>query len=165
MTVQYLYIAICMYYYMSFSKLNSGIRKKEGNRNKKRRRNLRAFRWDTFRHPVSRTSVWRETANLFICASFTCLRKLHPISGGTRYVCHIRNLDLKRWNDGRTDGKSCCSSWYFYPSDSPWDWCRKMLNFLVNLLVYLKRLSDDVNLLKHPRKSQKINFQCRIPTK
>ena len=112
MTVQYLYI--CMYYNMSFSKLNSGIRKKNEIRNQKRRWKLRAFRSDTFRHPVSmiETSGWRETAHLSICASFTCLRKLNPISGGTRYICLVRNCYQKRRKDGRKYGKSSCSSRY-----------------------------------------------------
>ena len=35
-------------------------------------------------------------------------------------------------------------------------------HFFAHLLFYLKSLSDDVHLLKRPRKSQKMDFEIRI---
>ena len=56
--------------------------------------------------------------------------------------------------------------WYHFPCRSlRRHWYQKMWNFLAHLLIDIKRLSDDVHLLKRPRKSHKMNFQCRTPTK
>ena len=40
-----------------------------------------------------------------------------------------------------------------------------MANFIAHLLVYVNSLSDDVHLLKHLRKSSKMDFRFLVPRK
>ena len=44
-------------------------------------------------------------------------------------------------------------------------WYQKMQNFSAHLLIYVKSLSHNVPLLKHPRKSLKVDFHSSVPRK
>ena len=44
-------------------------------------------------------------------------------------------------------------------------WYQKMWNFIAHLLIHNRNLSHHFSLLKHPRKSAKMDFRCSVPRK